>query len=96
MDNGNLLKIPGYQIVNLNIHYDTEVQNSFIQKIGAFFEVRNVLNNTYVASANNITNSVSSGVQNPADVLAAGSGANSGTIYAGFPRTFVGDVRVKF
>jgi iron complex outermembrane recepter protein len=47
-DNANFLKIPGYRLVNLNIHYDKDVQNSFIQKIGAFFEVRNVFNNTYV------------------------------------------------
>lgn len=97
-DNGNLLKIPGYRIVNLNLHYDAEIQNSFIQKIGAYFEVRNVFNNSYIASANNVTNSISAatGFQNPATVLAANGGANSGTIYAGFPRIFVGGIRVKF
>ncbi len=97
-DNANLLKIPGYRLVNLNIHYDTDVQNSFIRKIGAFFEVRNVFNNTYIASANNVTNTVTAGgAQNPASVLATGTGFNnSGTIYAGFPRVFVGGLRVKF
>lgn len=97
-DNANFLKIPGYQLVNLNLHYEADLPNSFIKKIGAFFEVRNVFNNTYVASANNITNTLNpaTGLQNPADVLAAGSGSNSGTIYAGFPRTFVGGLRMKF
>jgi iron complex outermembrane receptor protein len=97
-DNANFLKIPGYRLVNLNIHYQAEFPNSFVQSVAAFFEVRNVFNNTYVASANNITNTLNpaTGLQNPADVLAAGSGANSGTIYAGFPRTFVGGIRMRF
>ncbi|MGH6834042.1 MAG: TonB-dependent receptor family protein [Methylocella sp.] len=102
-DNGNLLKVPGYHIVNLNLHYDTEVQNSFIQKIGAFFEVRNVFDKTYVASANNITNTINTktGAQNPGNspVCAAANAAlscSNGSIYAGFPRTFVGGIRVKF
>jgi len=55
VDNGNLLNVPGSRIVNLNLHYDTDIQNSFIQKIGAYFEVRNVFNATNLASANNIT-----------------------------------------
>ncbi|MGH6868427.1 MAG: TonB-dependent receptor domain-containing protein, partial [Methylocella sp.] len=92
-DNANLLKIPGFHIVNLNLHYDTDVQNSFIQKIGAYFEVRNVFDKTYVASANNITNTVTKGVENPASILAQNA---TGSIYAGFPRTFVGGIRVKF
>jgi iron complex outermembrane receptor protein len=97
-DNANFLKIPGYRLVNLNIHYQAEFPNSSVQSVAAFFEVRNVFNNTYVASANNITNTLNpaTGLQNPADVLAAGSGANSGTIYAGFPRTFVGGIRMRF
>jgi iron complex outermembrane receptor protein len=98
VDNANYLKVPGYQVVNLNLHYDSEIQDSFVKKIGAYFEVRNVFNNTYIASANNITNTVTNGVQNSAAVLAAGGSAtaNSGTIYAGFPRVFVGGIRVKF
>ena len=96
-DNANLLKIPGYRIVNLNLHYDTDVQNSFIKKVDAYFEVRNVFNNTYVASANNVSDSLNAttGAENPGSVLAAGNGATSGTIYAGFPRTFVGGVESK-
>jgi iron complex outermembrane recepter protein len=46
-----------------------------------FFEVKNVLDKTYVASANNITDTISpvTGLQNPASVL-----ATTGT---GLPRT---------
>ncbi len=94
IDNANFLKVPGYRLVNLNIHYDTDVANSFIQKIGAFFEVRNVFDNTYIAGANNITNSINAtGVQNNAAFLAQNA---TGTIYAGFPRAFYGGLKVRF
>ena len=93
IDNANLLKVPGYQTVNLNLHYDTEIPNSYIHSIRAFVEVRNVFDKTYIVGANNITNSVTAaGVQNPANVLAG----QTGTIYAGFPRVIYGGIRVKF
>lgn len=103
LDNGNLLKVPGSQVVNLNIHYDADVPNSFLQKISAFFEVRNVFNSTYIASANNITNTLNTinGQQNPGysptcPATNAALSCQTGTIYAGFPRTFVGGVRLRF
>jgi iron complex outermembrane receptor protein len=93
IDNGNILKVPGYQIVNLNFHYDTELTNSFFHKIGGFFEIRNIGNVNYIAGANNITNTLNAqGVQNGAAVLAN----STGSIYAGFPRTFVGGLKFTF
>jgi iron complex outermembrane receptor protein len=93
IDNGNILRVPGYQLVNLNFHYDTEISNSFFHKIGAFFEIRNIGNATYIAGANNITNTLNAqGLQNPASVLAN----STGSIYAGFPRTFVGGLKITF
>ena len=49
------------------------------------FEVRNITDRVWVASAGNLSNSLSSttGLQNDASVL-----ANSGGIYAGYPRSF--------
>jgi iron complex outermembrane receptor protein len=97
-DNANLLKIPGYNIFNVNLHCDTDVENSFFRKASAYFEVRNIFNNTYVASANNVSDSLNAktGAENPGYILAAGNGATSGTIYAGFPRTLVGSLRLRF
>jgi iron complex outermembrane recepter protein len=94
IDNANLLKAPGYGIVNLNLHYDTEVEHSYLKGAIFFFEIQNLLNKTYVASANNITDSISAvtGLQNPASVL-----ANAGSsIYAGAPRTFVAGMKLAF
>jgi iron complex outermembrane receptor protein len=70
------------------------MQMPYLKGLRLFFEVQNLFNKTYVASANNVSDSISavSGLQNPASVL-AGIG---GWIYAGAPRSFVGGIKVKF
>ncbi|HET7885099.1 MAG TPA: hypothetical protein VFL62_02625, partial [Bradyrhizobium sp.] len=58
-----------------------------------FAEVRNIFDKTYVASANNISDSVSgAGVQSPASSLAN----VTQSIYAGSPRAFVAGMKVAF
>jgi iron complex outermembrane recepter protein len=95
MENANLLKAPGYGLVNLNLHYDTEVTGDYVKNAIFFFEVKNVLDTTYIASANNITDSISAttGLQNPGSVLAA---TGTGSIYAGAPRTYVAGMKLAF
>ena len=58
MDNANLLKAPGYELVNLNVHYKTDLVSDYFKSLSLYLEVRNVFDRTYVASANNIGNSV--------------------------------------
>jgi iron complex outermembrane receptor protein len=95
MENANLLTAPGYALVNVNLHYDTEIDHSYLKGAVYFFEVKNVLDKTYIASANNITNSINAvtGVQNPGSVLAS---TGTGSIYAGAPRTYVAGMRLAF
>lgn len=92
IDNANLLKAPGYDLVNLNLHYDAA--DGPAAGLHLFFEVRNLLDKTYVASASNITDTLNAltGAQNGAGTLAGGTGS----IWAGSPRTFMGGVRMKF
>lgn len=93
MDNANLLKAPGYETVNLNVHYKTDLASDTFRALSLYLEVRNVFNRTYVASANNIADGVNSGgVQNPASALAN----TTGSIYAGSPRAFVAGMKVAF
>jgi iron complex outermembrane receptor protein len=93
MDNANLLKAPGYELVNLNVHYKTDLVSDIFKALNLYVEVRNVFDRTYVASANNIANSVTAaGFQNPASVLAN----TTGSIYAGSPRAFVAGMKVEF
>ncbi|WP_257165069.1 TonB-dependent receptor domain-containing protein [Bradyrhizobium sp. SRS-191] len=87
MDNANLQKAPGYELVNLNVHYKTELASETFKSLNVFFEVRNVFDRTYIASANNVQNAMNSGVQ----IVAA-----TGTIYAGSPRAFMAGMKVAF
>ncbi|SEE78090.1 TonB-dependent receptor family protein [Bradyrhizobium lablabi] len=90
MDNANLLKAPGYELVNLNVHYKTDLLSDYFRSLSLYLEVRNVFDRTYVASANNISNSVTSkGIYlDPANT--------TGSIYAGSPRAFVAGMKVAF
>ncbi|MGX9424823.1 MULTISPECIES: TonB-dependent receptor [Bradyrhizobium] len=93
MDNTNLLKAPGYELVNLNVHYGTDLVSDYFKAVNFYLEVRNVFDRTYVASANNIGDTVTAaGIQNPASVLAN----TTGSIYAGAPRTFVAGMKLAF
>jgi iron complex outermembrane recepter protein len=95
MDNANLLKSPGYEVVNFNLHYDKEIADSYIRDAVFFFEIKNLFDQTYVASANNISDTISSttGLQNPGSVLAV---TGTGSIYAGTPRVFIGGMKLAF
>src|SRR5258705_5701355 len=93
MDNANLLRAPGYELVNLNVHYKTNLASDYLRSLSLYLDVRNLFDRTYVASANNIANSVTAlGVQNPASVLAN----TTGSIYARSPRAFVAGMKVAF
>ncbi len=94
MDNANLLKAPGYELVNLNVHYKTDLVSDYFKALSLYLEVRNVFDRTYVASANNVGNTVNgAGIQNPASVLAV---TQTGSIYAGSPRAFIAGMKVAF
>jgi iron complex outermembrane recepter protein len=93
MDNANFLKAPGYELVNANVHYKTDLASEHLKTLTAYLEVRNIFDRTYVASANNIGNTVrANGVQNDAIVLAN----TTNSIYAGSPRAFVAGMRIAF
>jgi iron complex outermembrane receptor protein len=93
MDNANLLKAPGYELVNLNVHYNTDLKSDYFKSLSMYVEVRNVFDRTYVASANNIANSVqATGIQDGAIALAS----TGNSIYAGSPREFIAGMKLAF
>lgn len=88
MENANLLWAPGYQTVDVNVHYEQTLNWGPVKSFLAYFEVRNVLDEVYIASANNIADR---------DGFTAGDLAKTaGSIYAGAPRTFYGGMKVRF
>jgi iron complex outermembrane receptor protein len=94
IDNANQLKAPGYTIVNLNLHYGTDLTCGYAKRLNLFIEARNVFDKTYVASAQNLANSISAttGLLNGASVLAG----TTGSVFAGAPRNFVGGMKLSF
>jgi iron complex outermembrane receptor protein len=93
IDNANFLKAPGYELVNANVHYKTDLASESLKSLSLFLEVRNLFDRTYIASANNIQNTLTSGQQNGGAFLAT-NGFNS--IYAGSPRAFVAGMKIAF
>ena len=46
-ENANLLKAPGYELVNLNLTH-RDIAHDYIRSMTLFFEVKNVFDKTYV------------------------------------------------
>ena len=94
LDNANLIKAPGYLLVNLDLHYAPPVEFGLVSRLRLYLDIQNLLDQRYVASASNLTDSLdaATGAQNGASVLANATGS----IYAGAPRSVFGGVRVKF
>lgn len=94
IDNGNQLKIPGYTLVNLNLHYDPRSRNDWWSRMSLFASVQNLFDKTYVGSASVIANGLdpATGAQSPGAVLMN----TTGSIYAGQPRTIYAGVKARF
>ena len=94
IDNGNRLRAPGYAVLNANIHYATELTGGYAKRLSLYLEIRNLLDTTYIASALNLTSTLSrtTGLENGAAALAG----TAGSILAGAPRNVVGGLKLSF
>ena len=94
IDNGNQLRIPGYVLLNLNVHYDPPKGEGWWSRMRFFASVQNLFDKTYVGSASIIADSLNpaTGLQNPAAILVN----STGSIYAGAPRSFYAGVKTLF
>ena len=61
IDNANFTTLPSYSLVNLNAHYNHDLDNFYVKNIELFFDVSNVFNRTYVAGASVLANSLLTG-----------------------------------
>ncbi|MFT8655213.1 MAG: TonB-dependent receptor [Acetobacter papayae] len=92
LDNANQLKAPGYALLNLEVHYNPPARFGWAHRLHWYCEVQNVANQTYIAGATNISDTLLSNGQQ----AGAGTLANStGSIYAGSPRAYFGGVRLS-
>ena len=71
-----------------------DLAGGYAKRISLYAEVRNVFDETYVSSAQNIANSLNatSGLQNGAAILAA----TTGSVFAGAPRNVVAGMKLSF
>jgi iron complex outermembrane receptor protein len=94
IDNGNLLKVPGYTLANINLHYDPPKGAGWLSRLSFYASVQNLFDKTYVGSAAVIANGLNAatGLQNPAEALMN----STGSIYAGQPRTVYAGVKARF
>lgn len=93
IDNADLLGIPAYALVNLDLHYDPPKGDGWWSRLSLYASVQNVADMTYVGSASIISDSLTtSGRQNPASVLMD----TTGSLYAGQPRTVYVGVKGRF
>jgi iron complex outermembrane receptor protein len=88
MENANLLVAPGYGIVNVNVHYNTELGGGPLRTLMAYAEIRNLFDETYISSANNITDRIGA---TPTTLAAI-----SGSIYSGAPRSYFAGFKMRF
>ena len=94
IDNGNLLKLPASDLVNLNLHYDPPGTGRWWSQARVFASVQNLFDRTTIGSGAVIANSINAatGAQNAASVLMSATGS----IYAGAPRTFYVGLKGRF
>ncbi|WP_363352121.1 TonB-dependent receptor domain-containing protein [Methylocystis echinoides] len=95
IDNANLTSLPGYGLVNLNLHYNRDIVDSYIRNVELYLNLENVFNRTYIAGSLVMSNTLIAGtvVQTPGLLLATAQGAG---IVAGQPRSLVGGIKLKF
>lgn len=88
VNNSNTLKTEPYQLVNLNLHYDREVRIPFVRSMSAFFEIQNLFDATYMASANVVADSLS---DTPANLA-----TSKQAFFAGQPRSYFAGLKLRF
>ncbi|WP_442755782.1 TonB-dependent receptor [Methylocystis sp. JAN1] len=92
LDAANLSSIPGYGLVNLNLHYNRDVENFYFRNIEVYLSLNNVFDRRYMAATFIMPNTLTGGIETPAAILANAAGG----VYAGQPRAVIGGMKLKF
>lgn len=92
IDNANLLRVPGYRLVNLDVHYHPP-GDGWWSRTSLFASVQNLFDQTYVGAAGIVSDGIAAnGAANGEAVLRGVTGA----LYAGQPRTVIAGIRSRF
>lgn len=91
LDAYNIIWAPGYGLVNFNLHYNSDWGYGWAKNFGAYVEVRNIFDRTYMAASYPIPDTVTNGVITPGSLQWA-----AGNVMPGQPRAIVAGMKVKF
>jgi iron complex outermembrane receptor protein len=92
LDASNLSSSPGYGLVNLNVHYQRDIENFYLRSVELYLSVNNLFDRRYMAATFIMPNTLTAGVETPAAILAN----TAGGVYAGQPRAVIGGVKLRF
>jgi iron complex outermembrane receptor protein len=82
LNNNNTVGAPSYWLLNTNIHKNFEIANSFFRFAKFYAELNNILDTTYVASGNVVSDSTPD--------------ASKTLYFAGYGRAFYAGVTLGF
>lgn len=88
VNNSNTLKAEGYQVANVNLHYSRDLPEPYIRGVTAFFEIQNLFDVDYIASANVVADTPTDTPANLATTKQA--------FFAGPERSFWAGLKLKF
>jgi iron complex outermembrane receptor protein len=89
LDNANVLSVPGYELVNLNLHYNPDPGQGAWSRVTVYVAVQNLFDRTYIGSASNLADRTAT-----PDIATLAT--TTGTIYAGTPRLYYAGLRLRF
>ncbi|MGJ0395513.1 MAG: TonB-dependent receptor domain-containing protein, partial [Methylocystis sp.] len=92
VDPANLLRIPGYGLLNLNVHYNRDIVDFYFKNVEVYVSLNNVFDRKFAAGIGVAQNTVVGNIETPAVLLANSVAA----IKAGQPRAIIGGVKFKF
>jgi iron complex outermembrane receptor protein len=92
IDPANLLRLPGYGLVNFNVHYKRDIADFYFKNVEVYVSLNNAFDRKYVGGAGVGQNTVVGNVENPGILL----GNSLGAIKAGQPRAIIGGAKFKF
>lgn len=87
-NNSNTLKTEAYNIYNLNVHYNRDLTGPIVKGVLAYFEVQNLFDNTYIASAQVVADATTDTPFNLA--------TTKQSFFAGDARSYFAGVKLKF
>ncbi len=88
VNNSNTLKTDAYTVYNLNLHYSRDLAGPIVHGVSAFFEVQNLFDQEYIASANVVADATTDTPFNLATTKQA--------FFSGDARSYFAGLKLKF